>query len=158
MPRKLQQSGEESDSNEVKSKESVSLESQESESRKLIQVAQNRLEYQQNRPDLSTLHVIERPKEASQSNIILPERLIGPQLTYQPNFFKPNFILSSMADLSGMNDQVTLLKRINKVIDENLALKKSLEICQQLIELYQSNRTVPSNNSFQGNQAASSRY
>ena len=36
-------------------------------------------------------------------------------------------------------DQTKLLKRINKVLDENMALKQHLEVCQKIISIYQAN-------------------
>jgi len=36
-------------------------------------------------------------------------------------------------------DQTKLLKSINKVLDENMALKQHLEVCQKIISIYQAN-------------------
>lgn len=45
------------------------------------------------------------------------------------------------------DDQASLLKKINKILDENTALKKHVEICQKIIEIYQNNMNVnPSSN------------
>ena len=46
---------------------------------------------------------------------------------------------------SGNDDQAALLKKINKILDENTVLKKHLEICQKIIGIYQSNMSMSNN-------------
>lgn len=43
------------------------------------------------------------------------------------------------------DDQAALLKKINKILDENTVLKKHLEICQKIISIYQTNMNSNNN-------------
>lgn len=57
----------------------------------------------------------------------------NPTNTSEPILNKPNV---------GAEDQASLLKKINKILDENTVLKKHLEICQKIIGIFQSNMSL----------------
>lgn len=42
-------------------------------------------------------------------------------------------------EIENIDEQGKLLKKINKILDENTTLKKNLEICQKIINIYQTN-------------------
>lgn len=147
-------SGEEPDPNEMKQKESIYLEPQEPNLRKVHQTSQNHFEYQ-TRPESKVEP--SGAKNISQLDALLSEGSLGNQFLLQSNMFKSNVVPSfpAVTDLSGVTDQATLLKRINKIIDENISLKKNLEIYKQLLEFYQFKLMSPLSSHLQGDQTTS---
>lgn len=88
---------------------------------------------QKHQSDLSHMSPIENLHRVPQSTTPNISQFSAPDVNNKANTGFPG-------------DQATLLKTINKILDENTTLKKHVEVCQKIIELFQaSGHPLPEN-------------